>query len=177
MDNVFPSRKEILENQKKQSSDYQQRLINDIRSVDVEKVDFSNGNFKPRAQIVESQKVYAWIRVFLKEEIKIDTEDSIRMEYLPSGEYIDMQFVCFAKKGLSKDIDGEIVNYNNEDDKKILCIMVDLDKINNHNSDIPFIKTLFRMSNHFEFQLLRTEELKFTNTTKNTDIDFYDTEF
>jgi hypothetical protein len=177
MDNVFPSRKEIIENQKRKDSDYQERLLNDIKSVNVEKVDFSNGNFKPRSEIVEKQKVFSWIRVFLREETKIDADDTIRMQYLTSGEFIDMQFACFAKKGLQKDTDGEIVNYNNEDDTKTLCIMVDLDRVNNNNSDIPFIKTLFRMSAHFEFQLLKTDELKFTNITKNIDLDFYDTEF
>ena len=35
-----------------------------------------------------------------------------------------------VKTTLNKDSQGEIVNYDTEDDKKVLCLMVDSDKIN-----------------------------------------------
>lgn len=176
-ENVFPSRKEILENLYKSKDDYMETIIDGVKSINIDDVDFSTTSFKPRQQIIEKQKVFTWIRVFIKTECNIKPEDMIRMEYLPSGEYIDMQFACFAKKGLTKDSDGQIVNYTSEDDTKVLCVMADMDKINNDNEDIPFIKTLFKSSNWFEFQLLKTEELKFTVLSTNEILDFYDTEF
>jgi hypothetical protein len=69
--------------------------------------------------------------------------DTIRITYLNSGEFLDTKFICYQKKGTERDMEQNIINYNTEDDEKVLCLMVDSDKINYDNADIPFIKTLF----------------------------------
>ena len=179
MDNIFPSRKEILENKKSQSlPGYQQSIVDEIKTIDVEKIDFSNGDFKPRAKIVEKQKVFFWIRLYLNEENeKVNPNDDIVIEYLPSGEKLEVKFICYAKKGLDKDNKDEIVNYNTEDNKKVLCLMIDSDKINKDSEDIPFIRTLFKIGIHYEYQLLKRDELIFKNLNNGEVYEYYDVEF
>lgn len=169
----FPSRKQIVD---EKNLDYRSKIINDIKSIDTDKIDFLNSDFKPRKTIVEKQKIFLWIRLYTKEEVSIDPNDSIKIEYLPSGEHLECSFICYSKKGIEKNFNDQITNYNTEDDKKCLCLMVDIDKINN-NDKIPFIRTLFKSGNHFEYQLLRREELIFTNQTKKTTIEYFDVEF
>jgi hypothetical protein len=179
MDNPFPSRKEILENRKKSElPSYQQAIVDDIKTIDVDKIDFSNGDFKPRAKIVEKQKVFFWIRLFLKEEnTKVSPNDDIVIEYLPTGEKLEVKFICYAKKGLDKDNKDEIINYNTEDDKKILCLMIDSDRINKNSQDIPFIRTLFKIGLHYEYQILKRDELVFENLNNGEIYEYYDVEF
>lgn len=178
MDNIFPSRKEILESKKSSVEGYQKSLIDDIKSIDVEKFDFSNGDFKPRSKVVEKQKVFFWIRLFLNEETtSISPNDTIIIEYLPTGEKLETKFICFSKKGLNKDSENDLVNYNQEDDPKILCLMVDSEKINKDSEDIPFIRTLFRIGIYYEFQLLKRDELVFRNLKNDEVYQYYDVEF
>jgi len=179
MDNVFPDRKQVIQNDKKEKvSNYQDTLLNEIRSVDVEKVDFSKSDFKPRSKIVEKQRVFFWIRLYLKDENhKVKPDDTISIKYLPSGEQLDTKFICYAKTGLNKDNSGEIVNYDSEDDKKVLCLMVDTDRINENSDDIPFIRTLFKTSGYYEYQLLRREELIFINASNNEVFEYFDVNF
>lgn len=169
MDNTFPDRKDIKKS-------YQSAILDTIREIDVEKVDFTVGNFKPRSEIVEKQKVYFWIRLYIKEEVDMKPDTVVKILYTTSGEFLETKFICYSKKGLDKDLDNEIVGYNTEDDKKVLCLMVDSDKINYDNKDIPFIKTLFKTSRFYEYQLLKRDELVFINSD-GTKLDYYDVNF
>ncbi len=172
----FPSRKEILDSKK--NLQYRDKIIDQIKSVDVEKIDFSQGNFRPRTQIVEKQKVFFWIRLFLKEEnISINPNDTITIEYLPSGEKLDVKFICYNKKGLNKNNREDITNYNSEDDKKVFCLMVDSDRINNDSEDIPFIRTLFKIGKYYDYQLLKRDELIFKNQKNGEIYEYYGVEF
>jgi hypothetical protein len=178
MDNIFPSRKEILENSKKTKlAQYQESIVDSIKQIEVEKIDFSKGDFKPRTKIAEKQKIFIWIRLYLKNEAKLNPEDIIQIKYIHSGETLDTKFICYAKKGLDKDNQDQIVNYNTEDDKKILCLMVDSDKINHDSNDIPFIRTLFKTSRYYDHQLLKREELLFTNLSNGEVYEYYDVDF
>ena len=178
MDNIFPSRKEINDrNRKSNLSQYQENIVNSIKNIDVEKVDFSKSDFKPRTKIAEKQKVFIWIRLYLKEETSVNPEDIVQIKYSQSGETLDTKFICYSKTGLNKDSQDQIVNFNSEDDKKILCLMVDSDKINYDNSDIPFIKTLFKTSRFYQYQLLKREDLIFTKLSNNQIFDYYDVSF
>jgi hypothetical protein len=178
MDNVFPSRKEIIDKANKEKlPGYQQSIVNEIKSVDVNKIDFSKGDFKPRTKIAEKQKVFFWIRLFLKDEVVISPDSTVRITYETSAEFLDTKFICYSKKGVDKDSQGDIVNYNTEDDKKVLCLMVDSDKINYDNKDIPFIKTLFKTSRFYQYQLLKREELKFTNLSNGESFEYFDVNF
>jgi hypothetical protein len=47
------------------------------------------------------------------------------------------------------------------DNKKILCLMIDSDKINKDSKDIPFIRSLFKIGIFYEYQLFKLDNLKF----------------
>lgn len=179
MDNPFPSRKEILESRSNiKLPSYQQSIVDEIKSIDVDKVDFTNGDFKPRTKIVEKQRVFIWIRLYLKEEnTDIKPNDEVKIRYIHTGEELETTFICYSKRGLDKDSDGNIVNYNTEDDKKVLCLMVDSDRIGPNSDDIPFIRTLFKGGKYYEFQLLKRDELQFINTSNNQLLDYFDFSF
>lgn len=179
MNDIFPDRKQVIENDRKEKQlSYQDAIVNEIRDVDVNKIDFSKSDFKPRSQIIEKQRVFFWIRLYLKDEnISVKPDDTISIKYIPSGEQLDTKFICYAKSGLNKDTSGEIVNYDSEDDKKVLCLMVDTDRINKDSDNIPFIRTLFKTSGFYEFQLLRRDELIFVNASNDEILEYFDVNF
>lgn len=170
----FPSRSEL--NKKREMVSYQESLINDIKSVDVEKIDFSKGDFRPRMKVAEKQKVYFWIRLFLSEERNIKPDDTVKIRYTVSGEELETKFICYSKKGIDKDSQDEIVNYDTEDDRKVLCLMIDSDRINYNSEDIPVIRSLFKTSRFFDFQLMKREELLFLDS-KGFPLDYFDVSF
>ncbi len=172
MSDTFPSRKDILD---KKISDYQSSLIDEIKAIDIEKLDFTKGDFKPRTQITEKQKVFIWIRLFLKEEDKkCKPEDTIKIKYVESGEELETKFICYGKSGLQRDEQG-VINYDGEDDRKVLCLMVDSERINGVDSkNIPYIRTLFKTGRYFEFQLSKRDELTFTNMRTKENIEYFD---
>jgi hypothetical protein len=169
-ENPFPKdRKEIKKS-------WRDNIINDIKSIDVEKIDYKGAIFKPRSEIKEKQKVFFWIRVFLKEEIDIKPDTDLTITYIPSGEKLVTKFICYAKKGQNWDGGEEVVNYNPEDDKKILCLMIDSERIDKNSNDIPFIRSLFRISKYYDPQVLRLAELPIS-LPDGTLIEYYDINF
>jgi hypothetical protein len=128
-------------------------------------------------KVKEEQKVYFWVRVYLKEELAdIQPGDDFEICYVPSGEKMITKFVAFGKKNLNRDLDSVIVNYDPEDDKKCLCIMVNEDEMKN-SSDIPFIRTLFKTSPFFQYQVYRREQLVFSNLRTGVICDYIDCDF
>lgn len=129
------------------------------------------------AKVTEEQKVYIWIRLFLRQEnTKILAGDDVSITWTPSGEKLKTKFICYGKEGLSKDHSGEVASYNPEDDTKILCLMVDVKDIN-LNDSIPFIRTLFKEGIHYEYQLVRRDELTFTVARIGENLEYYDCNF
>lgn len=168
-DNFFADRKELV----KQS--YKENIVEQIKSIDLEKVDYSNVDFKPRNQIVEKQKIYFWIRIYLHEEIQIQPNTDVTIKYLVSGESITTKFICYAKQGVQKNMDENVINYNPEEDKRILCLMVDSERIDANSNDIPFIRCLFKISRWYSPQILKLSELEIS--FENKPIDYYDIDF
>lgn len=168
----FPTRGDINKNKS-----YKEDLIDKIRSIDIENSDFKssvNGGFRPKSTVIEKQKVYFWIRLYLKKEnTKVKPDDDIIIKYIPSGEMLNTKFICYAKPGSLKDNDGQVTNYTPEDDKKVLCLMVDSDKINKDSEDIPFIRTLFKIGRHYEYQLLKREDLLFLDKSGKS-LEYFD---
>ena len=150
-------------------------LVEQIKTIDTEVVKDWNKNTDPDMKILEEQKVYIWIRLYLKEESDVEIGDDIFMTYTPSGEKLETKFICFGKEGMEKDNDG-LVNWNSEENKKVLCLMVDQDKINK-GTDIPFIRTLFKSSIHYQYQLMRREELLFINNRTGETLDYFDCDY
>jgi len=151
-------------------------LVGQIKNIEVEKIKDWDSNVDPGMKVIEEQKVYIWIRLFLKEESDVQIGDDIFMTYTPSGEKLETKFICYGKTDMGKDHDDEIINYNPDDDKKVLCLMVDQEKINK-GTDIPFIRTLFKISVHFQYQLVKRDELVFINSRTGETLDYFDCDY
>ena len=151
-------------------------LVEKIKSIEVEQIKDWDKNTDPAMKIVEEQKVYIWIRLYLKEESNVQVGDDVIMTYKPSGEKLSTIFVCYGKTDLGKDHEDEMINYNPEDDKKILCLMVNQDTINK-GVDIPFIKTLFKTSIHYQEQLMKRSDLLFINSRTGETLDYFDCDY
>jgi len=148
-------------------------IIDNIKLVDIDLI--KDWEVLKKTQVIEKQKVFFWIRLYLKEEDdKIQIGDDVIIKYNLSGEQLTTKFIYFGKNGLSLDHDNEIINYEGEDDKKILCLLVDESFI---NDDIPFIRKMFKTSIHYEYQLLKREDIAFINKRTGQNIEYYDCDF
>jgi hypothetical protein len=54
--------------------------------------------------------------------------------------------------------------------------MID-EKMVNFNDNIPFIRTLFKTGRHYDYQLVRRDELIFVNKKNGHILDYYDCDF
>jgi hypothetical protein len=151
-------------------------LVEKIKTINTEEVKDWYSNKGSDMKVIEEQKVYIWIRLYLKEESDVQIGDEIFMTYKPSGEKLSTIFVCYGKTDLGKDHEDEMVNYNPEDDKKVLCLMVNQDTINK-GVDIPFIKTLFKTSIHYQEQLMKRSDLLFINSRTNQTLEYFDCDY
>ena len=155
-----------------------EQLIEDIKKIDVNEIPSkfdTDNNQDILTKIIEEQKVYYWIRVFLKEEVSITPGNEIEMIWLPTGEKLKTIFSSYNKLGLNNDT-NHIIDANLEDDKKCLCLLVNIHDIN-YSNEIPFLRTLFKLGNHYDYQLIRRDELKLLNTSNNQVIDWFDIDF
>ena len=151
-------------------------IVEQIKTIDTEVVKDWDKNVDPSMKVIEEQKVYIWIRLYLKEESNVEVGDDVIITYTPSGEKLETKFIYYDRKGVMKDHDEEIVNYTGEEDKKVLCLMVDQEKINK-GTDIPFIRTLFKSGIHYEYQLVRRDELLFINSRTGETLDYFDCDY
>jgi hypothetical protein len=155
---VFPDRKDLKKKIQENKVIYDD-ITEQVKKIDLDKVDYTGEDFVPRSEIKQKQKVYFWIRVYLKEETDIESNTDVSIVWHETGEKLTTKFICYSKKGLDRDLDEQVTNYNPEDDKKVLCLMVEEDKINIDNEDIPFIKTLFKIGRFYEKQVWRKEDM------------------
>lgn len=152
-------------------------LTEQIKAAVVDCVKSWDENPNPTSKVVEKQRVYFWIRLFIKDEIQdLQEGDDILIKWEPSGEELESKFICFGKKGLNKDYTDQILQYDAEDDRKILCLMIDIDQVN-YNESIPFIRTLFKSSIHYEYQAYRRVDLPFINKRTGENIEYFDCDF
>jgi hypothetical protein len=171
-DNVsFPERKSIIK-----SDTHLNNIVEEVKKIDVNKVNFEGETFQPLSSIIQKQKVFFWIRLYIKEELDIKPETKVVIDYNNGMEQLDTHFMYFGKKGLERDRNGEIVNFNPEDDKKVLCLMIDAEKVDINNSDIPYIKTLFPLGRHFKPQYIKKFDFEFLYNGEFP-IPFYDINF
>ncbi len=154
---------------------YLDKIIEEIKSIDEKTISNTIDN-KASVEIIESQKVFIWIRIYLKESTDVKEGDEYKLEYLPSGENLMTKFVTYGKKNLNKDHQDEIINFDPEVDEKILCLMVNENEINTKN-DIPFIRTLFKTSRFYDHQIIRRSDLTFTNQRTNETPEYIDCDF
>lgn len=172
IDNVyFPDRKSVV-----RSDVHLTKIVDQAKSINLEKVSFEGEDFQPKTRIIQKQKIYLWMRLYLKEEIDIKPETKISVLYLDGQEMIETYFMFFGKKGLERDKQGEIINFNPEDDRKILCLLVDAEKIDINNADIPYMKTLFTLGKFYTPQYIKKYDFSFV-LDDGKQIEFYDIEF
>lgn len=159
-----------------QKIDYREQLLEKIMAIDTESLS-NELEITSTSTIVEEQKVYFWIRLYISEEDpNLQIGDDISIEWTISGEKLDTKFIAYGKSGLERDHQDQVTNYNPEDDKKILCLMID-EKMVNFNDNIPFIRTLFKTGRHYDYQLVKRDELIFVNKKNGHILDYYDCDF
>ena len=174
-DNVFPDRKD-LQKKSQESKDLYDDIVDQAKKINLDKVDYASEDFVPRSEIRQKQRVFFWIRVYLKEEIDISPNTDISIIWGETNEKITTKFICYAKKGLDRDLDEQVTNYNPEDDKKVLCLMVEEDRINIDNEDIPFLKTLFKIGRFYQFQVWKREHM-IVEDEKGNKLPWFDIDF
>ena len=157
-------------------SSYMEQLVEQVKNIDTsklsDKVDQSSSS-----KVIDEQKIYFWIRLYLNEENpNVQPGSDITIEWTPSGEELKTKFIAYGKKGLDKDHGDEVTNYNSEDDKRVLCLMIDTKMVNNNDS-VPFIRTLFKTGYHYEYQLVKRNELIFVDDKSGMILDYYDCDF
>jgi hypothetical protein len=153
-------------------------LIEQIKGIDTKNLSDTHVDYADpiTTKEIEKQKVYYWIRLYLKDEISdLKIGDDFDITYIRSGETLSGKFIAFGKKNLNRDLDNVIVNYDPEDNPKCLCIMIDEEEMKSEK--IPFIRTLFKTSSFFEYQVYRREELTFTNTRTLQTCEYVDCDF
>jgi hypothetical protein len=164
-----------MEESNSMSSIYE-HIVEQIMGIETEGLR-DNVNQVPSSEIIEDQKVYFWIRLYTKEEISdLQEGDDINISYR-GEETLPVKFITFGKKNINKDSVDEIVGYDPEDDRKCLCLMVDEERVKKNSGDIPFIRTLFKTSPYYEFQLYKRNELTFTNTRTEDNYTYIDVDF
>jgi len=143
---------------------------------DVDTQDLSD-DIKDHIEInISPEKVYFWTRVYLKDDNpNIEIGDWIKIVWTPTGEYLRTQFITWGKKGLDRDSDG-VVGWNAEDDKRVVCLMIDESEINT-NTEIPFIRTLFKLGRFYEENIVRRDELQFIIENNGILLEYYDCDF
>ena len=174
-ENVFPDRKDLKKKTQEKNLLYDD-IVDQASKINLDKVDFNGEDFIPRSEIKQKQKVFFWIRVYLKEEIEIEPNTSVNIIWKETNEMIETKFICFAKKGIDKDLVEQVTNYNPEDDKRVLCLMVEEDRINIDNKDIPFLKTLFKIGRFYEKQVWKREDMILTNVN-GEELPWFDIDF
>lgn len=147
-----------------------------LENVDTSKIENEYEEDEVKVEVTPG-KVYFWTRVYLKDENpNIEIGDVITLKYTPSGEELKTQFFAWGKKGLERDNEDQITSYDSEDDKKVVCLMVDEKEVN-ESEKIPFIRTLFKLGRHYEYQLVKRDELQFIVDRNGIMLDYFDCEF
>lgn len=155
---------------------YLDGLVDQIKLIDTTELS-DNIDQITESKVIEEQKIYFWIRLYLNEEDpNIEIGDDITIQWTPTGEELKTKFAAYGKSGLERDHEDEVTNYNPDDDKRVLCLMIDT-KMVNLNDEIPFIRTLFKTGYHYEYQLVKRSELIFINNKNGMILDYYDCDF
>jgi len=156
--------------------EYLEKLVEQVKDMDTKELSDEVDN-ESSTKIIEEQKIFFWVRLYLNEEDpNVKVGDDITIEWSHSGEKLKTKFAAYGKEGVNKDQGDEVTNYNPEDDKRILCLMIDT-KMVNFNDDIPFIRTLFKTGYHYEYQLVKRNDLTFTNDRSGVVLDYFDCDF
>lgn len=180
MDFNFPKRKDLVKDKisNKDNNTIYDEIVEKIKSIDIDKIEFKDGKRKIVSDVIEKQKEFLWLRVFLKDELGgINIGDEFTLSYiLDNGdvENMKMEFISYGKNSLNfdSDYDNIISNYDSEFNNKKLIFMVDKDiLINNMN-----IRKLFKNTIYYEDILLKRDSLLLLDNNESS-IEYVDMEF
>lgn len=164
MDNTLLNNNMLTEAQKK--------FFEELEELNEEMKDRGTGT-----SIIEKHTTYYYTRVYLKNEIDINVGDIVSIKH--GNEVLDTIFVSYAKKGMEQEkINNfeDMLNYEPENNKRCLCLAIDVERVNDNSEDIQFIRTLFKWSKHYEYQILKKDDLVFS-TKEIENILYFDIEF
>jgi hypothetical protein len=165
-----------------ESPSYNQLLLEEkqlMGSSDSERMFLESFKNNIERAVLEESKEYYWLRLYLREECEIENGEVLRLRYAPTEESIDLIFIAYEKKGQTDQFFSDIIEYVKEDDKKILCLMLDIKEVNTR-TDIGTLQKLLRCSRVHEDTMLRRQDLLFERKTENNDwapLDYYDADF
>ena len=180
MDFNFPKRKDLVKDkihEKKGSSVYDE-IVEKIKSIDIDKIEFKDGKRKIVSDVIEKQKEFLWLRVFLKDELGgINIGDEFTLRYiLDNGdvENMKMEFISYGKNSLNvdSDYDNIISNYDSEFNNKKLIFMIDKDILIKKTN----IRKLFKNTVYYEDVLLKRDSLLLLDNNESS-IEYVDMEF
>jgi hypothetical protein len=152
-------------------------LVQQVKQIDT--TDLSDDvQQTPESKEVEKQRIYIWIRLYIKEALQdLKEGDNFSIKWTHTGETLVTKFICYGKKGSHKDAEQkEQIQMSSEDDPTCLCLMVDEEEIQS-SEEIPFIRTLFKSSKHFQYQVYLREDLQFINARTGQNVEYYDCDF
>lgn len=156
-----------------------EQLTQQIKEIDTKDIDFSKVGDDNDLQFKETEKsmVYLWIRLYLKDEVS-DLTNGDKLIIKWGNESVTTTFIGFNKKGLIQDNDG-IINADLEDDRTGLILMIDEKLVKDPilSASQPFIRTLFKESPYYEYQVYRREDLKFINDKTGISLEYIDASF
>jgi hypothetical protein len=156
-----------------------EKLTEDIKKIDINSIKNWSDD-KVRIDIIQKQKEYLWVKIYLREEVDVNVGDEIVIKYLETGEELKTIFFYYGKKYEKMGLDVVVpipVMHEIGDDEKILYVLVDQDDLNKTEDAATYIRTLFRQSKYYEHQLIKRSELIFTNSRTNEKLDYYDCVF
>lgn len=122
--------------------------------------------FEITKRIVEETKEFVWVRLYLNKDNPFDADmmqgDTVVIKYVPSGEVLNTDFYFYEKKSASSQIvDGETVqHFDEEDDKSILILCVELGYLKKISNTIPKLRTMFKQSGFYEYEYIPLTELE-----------------
>lgn len=148
------------------------QIVEQIKSIDSTNLS-DEVDQNPSTTEIEKQKIYIWIRLYLKSEVEdLQEGDDFLINWSHSGENLSTKFICFGKKHSFKDSDGENeISMATDDDPLCLCLMID-EEIIKHSDEIPFIRTLFKVSEHYQEQVYQRDDLTFTNLRTSEKVEY-----
>lgn len=159
---MFKSREEL-----KSKQSYKDSILEDLKNLE-SSVGIDSDKRDTKVVIKNKQREFFWIRVYLKKEDEaFEPGDEIILNLKPKNETLKVVFGSYEKKGLYRDFDKEVVSYQTEEDKKVLCCMVDYEKINKDSEDIPNLRTFFKSSKYYQENLFLKEDFIITHKGRN----------
>ncbi len=176
----FPKRKDLIKEKLTTSdnSDIYDEIVEKIKSIDINKIEFKDGKRKIVSDVIEKQREFLWLRVFLKEELNnINVGDEFTLRYeLDNGdvENMTLEFISYGKNilNIDSDYDNVISNYDNEFNNKKLIFMVDKDKLISKLN----IRKIFKNTVYCEDVLIKRDSLLLLDNNESS-IEYIDMEF